>query len=118
MVVGLPYDYTKSVRPARRRKPGTVTGFRALFAGNPVTVPGFAPRDTPPVRVPQTASTRTCHARLPPRDHSWRKAAIGSIRAARTAGGSTATTPTATTTAAASANVHGSSGAMPYKIGR
>ena len=28
-----------------RRKPGTATGFRALFAGNPVTVPGFAQRD-------------------------------------------------------------------------
>src|ERR1035441_10044237 len=32
--------------PEMRRKPGTATGFRALFAGNPVTVPGFAPRDT------------------------------------------------------------------------
>jgi hypothetical protein len=43
--------------PRKPGKPGTVTGFRALFAGNPVTVPGFAPREYAPVRrVPKTVT--------------------------------------------------------------
>src|ERR1035438_4298655 len=33
----------------RRRKPGTDTQFPARFAGNWLSVPGFAPRDTPPL---------------------------------------------------------------------
>src|ERR1019366_5474049 len=41
-----------------RRKPGTVTGFRALFAGNPVTVPGFAPRDMLLVCPPKSPHSR------------------------------------------------------------
>src|ERR1019366_7227254 len=44
---------------AGRRPIPTATGFRALFAGNPVTVPGFAPRIRSRVRrVPKTLSTR------------------------------------------------------------
>src|ERR1035438_7771980 len=38
-----------------RRKPGTDTKFPAHFAGNWLSVPGFAPRDMLPVRcAPQT----------------------------------------------------------------
>jgi hypothetical protein len=38
-----------------RRKPGTDTKFPAQFAGNWLSVPGFAPRDMQPVRrAPKT----------------------------------------------------------------
>ena len=40
-----------------RRKPGTDLNFRAQFAGNSASVPGFALRDERPVRVsPKTVT--------------------------------------------------------------
>src|ERR1035441_8000621 len=46
-----------------RRKPGTDTKFPAQFAGNWLSVPGFAPRDMLPVRrAPKRLSTRACNA--------------------------------------------------------
>jgi hypothetical protein len=40
-----------------RRKPGTDLNFRAQFAGNSASVPGFAPPDKLPARVsPKTVT--------------------------------------------------------------
>ena len=55
-----------------RRKPGTATGFRALFAGNPVTVPGLAPRIRSRVRRAPKTVKHPCAA-------AERSAIIGTI---------------------------------------
>jgi hypothetical protein len=45
-----------------RRKPGTDTKFPAQFAGNWLSVPGFAPRDMLPVRrAPKTVKHHAAH---------------------------------------------------------
>src|SRR5450755_611156 len=51
---------------AKRRKPGTDTKFPVQFAGNWLSVPGFAPRATIPVRrVPKRLSTPTRRSAYP-----------------------------------------------------
>src|ERR1017187_9201936 len=40
-------------------KPGTVTNYPRCFAGDPVTVPGFAPRECSPRRPPTLLSPPT-----------------------------------------------------------
>jgi hypothetical protein len=55
-----------------RRKPGTDTKFPAQFAGNWLSVPGFAPRDMLPARrAPKTAKhpRRLAKLRAPPCYH-------------------------------------------------
>src|ERR1017187_370305 len=69
---------TTYARTPRTRKPGTDTKFPAHFAGNLLSVPGFAPRDTlrePPCQTlnslppPASSSAREPSARSPPPPH-------------------------------------------------